>query len=203
MTRTCALCNNRLGSYVEADLVDWFEDAITFPYFRSGGVKGRRRSGRILFRTTPDEKFVLVIDGASHPDIASMLASGEVDLEACRPDRNRYSIALLKQAYLAACLTFGILEHDRVAAVRRDLLAARKAGSRDEVPPSALALGLTVLRRYEPVERAIAPVVGPCCTRTLDRSRVLSSLARFSSPGHRRSARRSLRRPAGSTADST
>ncbi|TNH26839.1 HNH endonuclease [Micromonospora orduensis] len=159
MTRTCAPCNNRLGSYVEADLVDWFEDAITIPYFRSGGVRGRRRSGRILIRSTPEGEFVLVIDGSSHPDIAAMLASGDVDLEASRPDRNRYSIALLKQAYLGACLKFGVLEDEGVAQVRRDLLAARDAGGKDDVPPSALALGLTVLRHYQPVELAAPPVV--------------------------------------------
>lgn len=159
MTRTCAPCNNRLGSFVEADLVDWFEDAITIPYFRSEGVRGRRRAGRILFRTTPEGEFVLVVDGSSHPDIAAMLASGEVDLEACRPDRNRYMIALLKQAYLAACLKFGILENDALAQVRRDLLAARDAGSKHKVPPSSLALGLTVLRRYQPLHSAVAPVV--------------------------------------------
>ncbi|MEU5529351.1 HNH endonuclease [Micromonospora chersina] len=158
-TRTCAPCNNRLGSYVEADLVDWFEDAITIRYFRPGGVRGRRRSGRILLRSTPEGEFVLVIDGSSHRDIAAMLASSEVDLEACRPGPQP-----LLDCSAEAGLPGGVSEvrgarGRRVAQVRRDLLAARGAGSKDHVPPSALALGLTVLRHYQPVELAAPPVV--------------------------------------------
>jgi hypothetical protein len=62
MTKTFLACNNKLGSNVEADLVDWFEGAITLPSFRSADVHGPRREKRVLFRTTPDGESVLVFD---------------------------------------------------------------------------------------------------------------------------------------------
>jgi hypothetical protein len=104
MTRTCGPCNNRLGSHVEADLADWYDNAITLPRFGSPAVRGNRASSRILWRTTPCGEFVLVVDGGHDPAIIDMLKSGEVDLAGLLPDRDRYRLALLKHAYLAgAC----------------------------------------------------------------------------------------------------
>jgi hypothetical protein len=159
MTRTCKPCNNKLGSLVEADLVDWFEDAITLPYLRADGVRGRRSAGRLLWRTTSDGQFALVIDGEFHPDLPAMLASGEVDLEACRPARNRYSIALMKSAYLALCLKYGVPEGDAADQIRRDLLAARDAANKNDVPISEMALRLTIARLYGPMTGTVAPVI--------------------------------------------
>lgn len=170
MTRTCGACNNRLGSQVEADLTDWSDNAVTLPQFSSTNVRGPRRSSRILWRTTRAGEFVLIVDGRSHPEIIDMLQSGEVDLTGLLPDRNRYCLALLKHAYLASCMKFGVPQGEVADQVRRDLIAARDAGGRHNVPTSALALGLTVLRRYDstpvvtaPVVRAIAnEATGPC-----------------------------------------
>jgi hypothetical protein len=75
-----------------------------------------------------------------------MLDSGQVDLSAWLPDINRAYLGLLKHAFLAATLRFGILEGSGADAVRNDLLAARDARGRRDVPRSDLALGLTVLR---------------------------------------------------------
>jgi len=47
-----------------------------------------------------------------------------VELNAMLPDRNRYRLALLKHAYLAACLKFGVLSGAWADEIRRDLVAA-------------------------------------------------------------------------------
>jgi len=161
LTITCLACNNRLGSNVEADLVDWFEGAVTLPSFRSAGVRGRRREKRILFRSTPDGEFVLVFGGRANPDVTAMLESGEIDLDALLPDWNRCSLALLKHAYLAACLTYGALKGEAVDEIRRDLIAARDAGNRRNVPASRMAAGLMIFRTYESItdEPAIRAVL--------------------------------------------
>jgi hypothetical protein len=170
MTRTCGPCNHRLGSHVEADLADWYENALTLPRFGSSGIRGDRKSGRILWRTTPAGEFVLLMNGRYDPAIIDMLKSGQVDLAGLLPDRNRYHLALLKHAYLAACMKFGVLQGDAADEIRRDLIAARDAASRQAVPESRLALGLTVLRCHQPSSPVTAPVVtavaheptGPC-----------------------------------------
>lgn len=161
MTMTCVACNNKLGSNVEADLVDWFEGAVTLPSFRSAGVRGRRREKRILFRDTPDGEFVLVFGGRANPDVTAMLESGEIELDALLPDWNRCSLALLKHAYFAACLTFGVLEGEAADKIRRDLVAARDAENRRSVPASRMAAGLMIFRTYEPItdETAIRAVI--------------------------------------------
>ncbi|MDZ5447547.1 HNH endonuclease [Micromonospora sp. 4G57] len=159
MTRTCHPCNNRLGSHVEPDLVDWYDDAIPRPGFRSEAVQGRRRADHLLFRSTAAGEFGLIIDGRGDPEITAALASGIVNLDVRPPNRNRYMLALLKSAYLAASLKVDILHDQGAEQVRRDLLAARDASSRKAVPVSALALGLAVLRRYEPVSHDFPPLV--------------------------------------------
>lgn len=145
MTRTCAPCNNRLGSHVEGDLADWHDHALTIPTFRGEAVPGARRASRILARLTPNGEPVLLVDRGCDPAVRDLLLGGQVDLGAYLPDENRVRIALLKHAFLAACLRFGVLGAE-ADAVRSDLIAARDAPNRTDVPRSDLALGLMVLR---------------------------------------------------------
>ena len=147
MTRTCRLCNNELGRTIEADLVDWLDTALTLPRFEAPGVRGSRRSGRILLRMTPAGEMVLLMNGRFDPGIIEMLRTGQVDLMAFRPSPNRYRLALLKQVYLAACLICRAVPAGQVAdQIRRDLLAARDVNDRYRVPESKLAAALTVMR---------------------------------------------------------
>jgi len=133
-------------------------------------VRGNRSSSRILWRTTPAGEFALLLDGRHDPAIIDMLRSGQVDIAGLLPDRNRYRLALLKHAYLAGCMMFGVLQGEAADEVRHDLITARDAAIRQDVPQSRLALGLTVLRCYEPTSYVRAPVVravayeaaGPC-----------------------------------------
>jgi hypothetical protein len=80
---------------------------------------------------------------------------GGVDLSARVPDANRYRLALMKSAYLAACLQFGIPEGDVADQIRCDLIAARDAKDRQHVPVSALAMG----RRQESTPAVDASLV--------------------------------------------
>jgi hypothetical protein len=166
MTRTCAPCNHKLGSNVEADLVDWHDGALTLPRFSAPVVAGARRSSRILYRLASDGSFVLFVDGTGDAAVREMFESGQVDLQALWPDTNRSRLGLLKHAFLAACLHAGPLNGPDVDAVRADLIAARDAEGRRAVPPSSVALGLTVVRAADgrildwPVVRAFAEVDG-------------------------------------------
>ncbi|HSV65286.1 MAG TPA: HNH endonuclease [Mycobacteriales bacterium] len=170
MTKTCEPCNSRLGSYVEADLADWLNDVLTFPTFSADGVRGGRRSGRVFFRITPNGEFIFLMDGRFDPAISIMLEGGRVKIVASFPDVNRYRLALLKHAYLAGCLDCGIPQADNAELVRGELIAARDARSRHEVPRSPLALGLTVLKldghpsvSASPIVKAVAQLAdGPC-----------------------------------------
>jgi hypothetical protein len=145
MTRTCAPCNNGLGSRVEGDLADWHDNALTIPTFSGEAVPGARRSSRVLYRATPTGEPVLIVDRGFDPAVRDLLLSGRVDLGAYLPDPNRVRIGLLKHAFLAACLQFGLIGSE-ADVVRHDLIAARDAPSRGDVPRSDIALGLTVLR---------------------------------------------------------
>ncbi|MFI9570666.1 HNH endonuclease [Microbispora rosea] len=159
MTLTCAACNHRLGSHVEADLTDWYDNLITLPRFTGPGVQGARRTARIPLTWTPEGEFVLLLSGNIDPAIEKMLRSREIELAGLLPDENRYRLALLKHAYLAACLRFGVLQGADSDHVRRDLLAAREADGRSNVPYSPLAMGLTVIRHNGATALASEPLV--------------------------------------------
>ncbi|WP_155370632.1 hypothetical protein [Catellatospora vulcania] len=150
MTRTCEPCNNGLGSRVEPALLDWYDNAISLSKLSGGSVPGQRHAGRLLLRYLPDGEYVLLQDGPYDPAIAEILRSGEVDLKGALPNDDHVRLALLKNAYLAACLTFGIWEGEYADEIRADLKAARDAGSRQEIPRSRLARGLTFFRLCGP-----------------------------------------------------
>jgi hypothetical protein len=152
LTRTCNPCNNKFGGYVEPDLLYWFTCTIPAPRFRSENVPGARKSGKIAYRETGDGRFILLIDGKSDPDLEEMLGSGEVDLTGLLPDRNRYRLALLKQAYLAMCIKLKDVPQGALPEqVRHDLIATRNAPRRQDVPISTLALGQVVRRFDRPI----------------------------------------------------
>ncbi|GAA2208283.1 hypothetical protein GCM10009850_037410 [Nonomuraea monospora] len=159
LTFTCAACNHRLGSHVEADLIDWYDNMITLPRFTGPGVQSARRTPRIPLMWTPEGEFAFLLSGNIDPAIDEMLRSGEIELAGLLPDENRYRLALLKHSYLAACLRFGILEGADSDHVRRDLITARDVTGRMNAPHSPLAMGLTVIRHDGATALASAPLV--------------------------------------------
>jgi hypothetical protein len=140
MTRTCTRCNNDLGR-VEAELTDWRDNAFRHTTATADGIVGARKLPRLLHRRTADGKFALIIDGPMHPDAEPMLKGPEFALQFVPPNPRLYKLAALKHAYLAACLDLRAIPQTLCAdVIRRDLLAARDAPSRREIPPSEYAL---------------------------------------------------------------
>jgi hypothetical protein len=156
-TWTCEPCNNGLGSRVEAELIDWRDDALRYARANSETVAGARKLPRLLRRRTPDDRFVLVIDGPLHPDAEPMLEHG-FTLEFAPPDPRRYKLAALKHAYLAACLELRAIPETTYAdAIRHDLVAARDSPSPAAVPVSEYAMSMPLMRTHEqPCEPSIA-----------------------------------------------
>jgi hypothetical protein len=149
MTRTCARCNHSFGTLVEADLVDWFDEAWSTSSFQSDAVPGRRQTSRLLRRWTSDGAFVFLPEGSSDPAVGDILAAGgDVTLEVSPPDQNRWRLALLKSMYLALCIKAGVPEGEPADRLRAELLAVRDAKRKADVPVSPIALGLTVLRHW-------------------------------------------------------
>jgi hypothetical protein len=116
-------------------------------------VRGKRKTGRLLVRWTENGEYVLLPAGKSDEIYAEILAAGNVEVEYDAPEHKRWSIALLKCVYLALCIKFGVLEGEWAEQVRADLLAARDAPSRADVPASEIAQRLHVLRGFgrEPI----------------------------------------------------
>lgn len=167
VTGTCERCNNQLGTRVEPDLIDWVDGAVGRVAFTGDAVMGPRYAHRVLHRTTPAGEFVLVIDGKFDESIRDLLNAGEVEFTATAPDPNRLALAALKQAYLSACVYLRAIPAG-TEQVRAELIAARDAPSREEVPYSPMAAGVEILRLdpasgrppAEPLVHAVAEIHG-------------------------------------------
>lgn len=148
MTMTCKACNNGLGSKIEAALQDWFDHALRGVRFKhKGEVRGHRYVPTIYQRQAPDGSFALVIDGEMGPDVERMFAGRHFDMTYSPPDPRRCGLALLKHAYLAACLHLqSVPDTDEVHAIRADLIAARDTPPRTRPRESAAAKRMTVYR---------------------------------------------------------
>jgi hypothetical protein len=143
MTRTCGPCNHRFGSYVEPDLLDWLDGVMLSTRLRSDQLGQRPGSSRrIGLRRTP-QGFVLVPgDGRDLQEVLD--AGGDVDLRWRSVDFRRCWLALLKQAYLAFCLRYGIPDDPGANEIRTELIAVRDARSHADLPASPLSERLLV-----------------------------------------------------------
>lgn len=149
MTRTCAQCNNVLGSKVELDLENWFDHALTrVGMDHDGEVPGKRHLPTIYYRKSKEsDEFVLFPSGGFPDEVSRIMASGQFRLHYRLPDPRRWGLALLKHAYLAACLHLRMVPDTREArAIRADLIAARDTSANMRPPPSAAAERLKVYR---------------------------------------------------------
>jgi hypothetical protein len=87
--------------------------------------------------------------GKVDPAIREMLRPGEFHVECAFWSARLYRIAALKHAYLAACLHLGFVPGTPSAhRIRSDLLRAREALSRADVPSSDPAARLEMHRSY-------------------------------------------------------
>lgn len=149
-TRTCADCNNRLGSRVESELADWCFGVVRHAYATGDAVVGRRRIAKVLFRQTDAGAPVWIVD-RSDPAVRDLLRGGGMNLSYDLLNPNVRLIAALKHAYLAACLHLRRVPVGPEAdAIRTDLLAARDAESPQAMPVSEHAARLLLMRSYAP-----------------------------------------------------
>lgn len=155
-TRTCGPCNNDLGARVEADLSAWFRDQLVQVRFEHESVRGSRVAAPINILRTTDGAVVMAMDGGDKAIPAMLDAGREVQVEYQHPDPARYEVALLKQAYLTACIHLGEVPAGAAAdAVRTELMAARDTTVRDRLPLSPIAAGLHYGRSYDEPSSAL------------------------------------------------
>ena len=148
-TLLCELCNNRLGTRVEVELLDWRDWAMRNPRASAAVVQGNRRINRVFYRRAPDGRFVLCLADNDPSEIRTMLNSGEFTYTYSPPNENRYKLAALKHAYLAACLDRREVPATPTAdVIRAELLAARDATSNRSVPVGDYAASFPVIRTY-------------------------------------------------------
>jgi hypothetical protein len=151
MTMTCQACNNNLGSRVEVDLQHWFDDALVNVAFdHDGEVPGLRGVPPLYYRVALNhDSFVLFVDGELTAEVEQMIASGDWRMHYREPDPRRWRMALLKHAYLAACLYFGSVPDTADArTIRADLLAVRDLPRNSGPPPCEAANRLKVYRSH-------------------------------------------------------
>ncbi len=164
MTLVCAHCNNTFGTRLEADLLDWRDDALRVRASASN-VRGTRAMGRVLRRTAATGEFVLMASDRQDSSLHQMLSSGELQFEFTPPDRRKVRLAALKSAYLAVCLDQrGIPMTTAAEAVRAELIAARDAPDRHAMPESPRAQALSLWRSFGPPQGpsvALARPAGP------------------------------------------
>lgn len=150
MINTCGPCNNRLGSRVETDLQGWYHSFLVNPKFNSPAAPGWRACSNLAVKTAEDGRFGLIVLGSHDPMVKRILGSGSCDIRENHPNMDRVRLAILKQAYLAHCLMFRVPTGAAPDEVRAELIAARDAPKREQVPPGRYANGLT-FTRAEPV----------------------------------------------------
>lgn len=137
MTYTCKACNGGLGSRTESALMDWFDDAFRIFYTRDGD-QAPFGHDRVLFRRTEAGEFVLLhekgTDRVADTFRDKMKPGVKLLSHQAWPHPAQYRTGLLKNAYLAACLSLGgVPLVESADEIRAELLAARDARSRANV----------------------------------------------------------------------
>ncbi|MDT9592217.1 HNH endonuclease [Nocardioides zeae] len=147
-TFTCERCNNGLGSKVEVDLQHWFDHTLVGTTIEHDGpVPGYRHLSPLRYTVASDGRFGIFMDGELTDDAIRIIEAGEWSLRYRLPDERRYLLALLKHAYLAACLYLrGVPDTASVRAIRSDLIMARDRSRKDPLPVSKAARSLRVYR---------------------------------------------------------
>ncbi|WP_140400229.1 HNH endonuclease [Aeromicrobium sp. PE09-221] len=156
MVNTCARCNNAFGSKLEADLVDWWEDALVRVEYRSPRFQGARRGPKILLRQTDNGEFVMLPDKPRTPgEVREVFEEGgEIDFTYQVIDSVRWQLAALKSAYLASCLLLGkIPETPEAERVRESLMIARDKPKNERLDPMLVPQGIRVARSQGPAAR--------------------------------------------------
>lgn len=166
MTLVCAPCNNTFGTRLEADLLDWRDDALRVRA-SADNVRGARTIGRVLRRTAATGEFVLMASDTKDSALHQMLSSGEFQFEFAPPDRRKVRLAALKSSYLAVCLEQRRIPMTATAeAVRAELIAARDAPDRHAIPEGPRAQALNLWRSFGPPQGPSVALARPVGSAT-------------------------------------
>jgi hypothetical protein len=125
LTRTCSDCNDR-GALAEAELLRWWAQAYP-ARFATPGLPGSRVGGDVLLRTTTNGKFALVVRGGAAAGVHDVLTTAGLteDVTASLSlATGAWMVALLKSAYLAACVHLREVPRTRDAQYVREIIRA-------------------------------------------------------------------------------
>jgi hypothetical protein len=102
-TMTCARCNNELGTKVEPHLDAYCTGRFQYVRFTTAGLRRKRSVPHVDMLRTDDGQFTLMARLDPESDTALAQAK-EFRLEFQQREMSRVKVAVLKHAYLAACL---------------------------------------------------------------------------------------------------
>jgi hypothetical protein len=132
-TRTCVKCNAG-SALAEAELLRWWAQAYP-ARFATPGLPGLRVGGDVLLRTTANGKFALAVSGAATDGVHDVLTTAGLTAKVTASfslPTGDWVVALLKSAYLAACVHLGEVPLTRDAQYAREVIRAGAFGT--EVP---------------------------------------------------------------------
>jgi len=150
-TRTCPDCNGRSAA-AEADLVRWWAKGYS-TRFSTPSLPGFRNGGEVLLRRTTGGKFALIVSGRPvngvHEVLTAAGLSDQVTAMFTLPT-GAWRVALLKAAYLAACIHLDDVPDTPDADYARDVI--RSGAFAPGVPSVGVGEGAVpfrVFRRYD------------------------------------------------------
>lgn len=166
LTLTCERCNNEFGSKFEPHLRGWYDGSIGQVRMSGGDVQGNRVAGEYLLRESSSGEFVLFQQGESDPAVETILRSGTFSLSYPEVDLNRVHVAMVKSAYLAACIVVGEVPRlPRSQAIREELVLLRDIPRHDRLVLSETMRSIRYARSAaEPVTAQIRLMAMPTGT---------------------------------------
>lgn len=129
-TRTCLNCNGR-GALAEDELLRWWTQEYP-ARFATPGLPGSRVGGDVLLRTTTNGKFTLVVSGGAADGVHDVLTTAGLTEDvtvSLSLATGAWMVALLKSAYLAACIHLGEVPLTRDAQYAREVIRAGAFGT--------------------------------------------------------------------------
>lgn len=153
MTRTCAPCNNKIGSLSEEALrrLAVGEVQIELLFSGAGAPRGWRKATAII-RQDPDEPPILQVMGGDPALIEAVTDGLSFEARYTLFDQFPLGIALLKYAYLAACVWLRAIPQSGEAHSFRELLVMMRDGN--EPDPSTRGVVGALVQNLVLVENA-------------------------------------------------
>ena len=143
LTMTCEPCNSGFGKF-EDELKSHVNGSSSRSRFSADAIRGFRGAST-TYVPQPDGSFALLVETAA-PGITEMLRSGEfaITFEDLKPEL--WKTAVLKHAYLAACLILREIPATPCALLVREELSRARGNHRNyEIGPAAEQVGKTRL----------------------------------------------------------